>query len=181
MGSEFSLDDGFHGRNKKKRVEKLDRNRVEVVEEYEYASFFSRFIATIVDSFFFVIIIYGLVYVIFGGAIFIPDESGQSPYQILEGTSLITYIIINNILPVIIVIWFWIKYKGTPGKLIMNIQVIDEESGSSLTIGKSILRYIGYLVSTIPLGLGYLWVLFDKKNRAWHDMIAGSVVIKKQK
>jgi uncharacterized RDD family membrane protein YckC len=40
-------------------------------------------------------------------------------------------------------------------------------------------RYFAYFLSTIPLGLGLIWVAFDKRKQGWHDKLAGTVVIKK--
>lgn len=36
---------------------------------------------------------------------------------------------------------------------------------------------IDFLVSLLPLCLGFLWVAFDSKKQGWHDKIAGTVVI----
>jgi len=182
MSSDFKFDDSFHGKHKKRRIEKINKNKIKVIEEYEYeyASFFDRFIATLIDTFIFIFVIYGLLYLFFGVGIFL-SESDSSPISTLEGDPLITYIFINNIFPIIAIIWFWMKYKGTPGKIAMGIQIIDEKNGDSLSLGKSIIRYFGYIISSIPLCLGYFWIFIDKKNRAWHDIFAGSIVIKEQK
>ena len=61
----------------------------------------------------------------------------------------------------------------------ISAQVVDARTGGRLSLGQSVLRYFGYFVSTIPFGLGLLWVAFDPKKQAWHDKIAGTVVIRK--
>ena len=38
-------------------------------------------------------------------------------------------------------------------------------------------RWIGMLISTMVLGLGYLWILIDKNNQGRHDKIAGVYVV----
>ena len=41
------------------------------------------------------------------------------------------------------------------------------------------MRTLGYAVSVFFVTfLGFLWALWDKKNQAWHDKIAGTVVIR---
>ena len=40
-------------------------------------------------------------------------------------------------------------------------------------------RYLGYYVSILPLGFGFLWIAFDKRKQAWHDKLAGTVVVRK--
>lgn len=37
---------------------------------------------------------------------------------------------------------------------------------------------LGYILSTLPLCLGFIWIAFDGKKRGWHDMIAGTLVVK---
>ena len=41
-----------------------------------------------------------------------------------------------------------------------------------------ILRMIGYWVSGAVFYLGYIWIFIDKRKRGWHDLIAGTVVVK---
>lgn len=59
----------------------------------------------------------------------------------------------------------------------LRCKIVDAETGRDITINKAVLRYIGYFVSILPLGLGLLWVGFDSKKRGWHDYIAGTVVV----
>jgi len=39
-------------------------------------------------------------------------------------------------------------------------------------------RYIGYFVSVIPFGLGFIWIAFDSKKQGFHDKLAGTVVVR---
>ncbi len=48
-----------------------------------------------------------------------------------------------------------------------------------LSNGQAIGRYLAYYVSSIPLGLGLLWVAFDRRKQGWHDKLAGTFVIRK--
>lgn len=65
----------------------------------------------------------------------------------------------------------------TWGKRLLGIRVVSLD-GSPLTLGKGILRVIGYMVSGIPLDLGFLWAIWDKDKQTWHDKIAGTIVVK---
>ncbi|MFH2203985.1 MAG: RDD family protein [Elusimicrobiota bacterium] len=65
---------------------------------------------------------------------------------------------------------------GTIGKRLFGIRVVRRDGGG-LGIGRSLLRAGGYLVSTPLLNLGFLWSLFDRDSRTWHDLLSGSVVI----
>jgi uncharacterized RDD family membrane protein YckC len=58
--------------------------------------------------------------------------------------------------------------------------VVDQRNGDIPGFGKMFLREIvGRFLSGLFFGLGYFWSLFDKNAQAWHDKLAGTVVIKK--
>ena len=42
----------------------------------------------------------------------------------------------------------------------------------------ALLRYVGYIVSGIAIGLGFLWIIWDDKKQGWHDKIASTKVIR---
>ncbi|HUW97927.1 MAG TPA: RDD family protein [Acidiferrobacter sp.] len=72
---------------------------------------------------------------------------------------------------------FWVRYLGTPGKLLWHCHVVDAHTLGPLTVSQSLLRNLGYLVSWGTLGLGFLWIAWDKRKQGFHDKIAGSVVL----
>ena len=65
----------------------------------------------------------------------------------------------------------------TPGKRILGLHVVNESGAPVDWDAASIRFFIGYPVSLLPLGLGFYWALMDKNNQAWHDKIAGTLVI----
>jgi len=67
----------------------------------------------------------------------------------------------------------------TFGKKVMGIKVIVAD-GNIPGYTKAFIRYIGYFISSLLLGLGYLLILFHKDRQALHDVIAGTYVIKVQ-
>lgn len=74
--------------------------------------------------------------------------------------------------------YFWSSSGQTPGKSVMNLRVVSAETGELLDPGKAILRYVGYLISALPLALGFLWIIWDEKKEGWHDKIAKTRVVK---
>ncbi len=68
------------------------------------------------------------------------------------------------------------KHQGTYGKRSMGLYV-RKRDGDRVWIGHSLVRYVGYFVSMIPLGLGYLMAAFHKRKLALHDLIAGTEVV----
>jgi uncharacterized RDD family membrane protein YckC len=65
----------------------------------------------------------------------------------------------------------------TIGKLCMGLRLISQD-GSQLSVGSAFLRSIGYILSSLPLAIGFFWAAFDRKKLAWHDRLAGSTVVK---
>jgi uncharacterized RDD family membrane protein YckC len=65
----------------------------------------------------------------------------------------------------------------TVGKKLLNIRVIDFATGGPIGHGRAFLRWLGRILSGIPLLLGYLWMLWDKEKQTWHDKIANCVVV----
>src|SRR5438128_11905884 len=85
------------------------------------------------------------------------------------------------ILPIVYLVWFLsLLRKGlTPGKKLMGLQVVDHQTGAIPGFGKMFVREIvGRFISAFFSGLGYFWAIFDKNSQAWHDKIAGTVVLK---
>ena len=66
----------------------------------------------------------------------------------------------------------------TKDKKFKKILEQQEPTGAGLTWGQSVGRYLGYFLATLPLGLGLIWVAFDKKKQGWHDKLAHTVVVK---
>jgi uncharacterized RDD family membrane protein YckC len=68
--------------------------------------------------------------------------------------------------------------QATPGKMAITAKVVDAATGERASMAQLIMRYFAYFISSLPLGLGFIWVAFDKRKQGWHDKIAGTVVIK---
>ncbi len=68
------------------------------------------------------------------------------------------------------------KWKATPGKKLMGL-VVTDENGFGIDYGQAALRFLGRLLNTVTLGIGYLIALFDDKNRTLHDHLAKTLVL----
>jgi len=86
--------------------------------------------------------------------------------------------IMANLIGALVVLLFWAERQGTPGKLVLGLRIVDAETGGNPNIGHLVLRYVGYLVSALPLGLGYLWMLWDRRKQGWHDKMARTLVVR---
>ncbi|HEU5046736.1 MAG TPA: RDD family protein [Rickettsiales bacterium] len=76
---------------------------------------------------------------------------------------------------------FWFRYSSTPGKMLMRIEIQDAATRAPMTRKQAVIRFLGYLVSFIPATFGFLYILFNKKRRGFHDLIAGTIVVVKPK
>ena len=65
----------------------------------------------------------------------------------------------------------------TFGKRAMNIRVVDAQHGGSIGYSRAFIRWITHILSAIPLGLGYFWMLWDPERQTWHDKFAAAVVV----
>lgn len=66
--------------------------------------------------------------------------------------------------------------QGTLGKRWLKIRVVDR-MGRRLSLWRATMRNICKIVSALPFSLGFLWALFSKNHRTWHDQITGTCVI----
>ena len=63
------------------------------------------------------------------------------------------------------------------GKMLTGLRVVNSD-GNSPTLGKLFLRhFVGYLVTFLTLGLGFLPAILNKSGRALHDYLSGTIVI----
>lgn len=138
----------------------------------EYAGFWIRVGASLIDSVAVVAVTIPLLMVFYGGDYFSPSHA--SPFAGMAD------FLISWALPAAAVIAFWVYKQATPGKMVLSMRVVDARTGLGLSTGQAIARYLGYFVSCMPLGLGLIWVAFDTRKQGWHDKIAGTVVVRTQ-
>lgn len=73
-----------------------------------------------------------------------------------------------------VLLWF---FTGkTVGKALMGLRVVPL-SGGRIPLWRAFLRYFGYYVSGLVLGIGFLWIIIDPRRMSWHDKLARTCVI----
>jgi len=138
------------------KLRKVNPRRNMPKKKMKYAGFGERLMAMIID---------GLILAAVGIAI---RGVGLSNF----------YEKIDVFVGAVYIIYFWVNRGGaTIGKNVMKIKVVTTE-GKPVNYQKAIIRYLGYIVSGLPVFLGFLWVLWDDKKQGFHDKIAGTVVVK---
>ncbi|MFA4916294.1 MAG: RDD family protein [Syntrophales bacterium] len=144
----------------------------------KYGGFWRRAMAFLIDM----IILYFISLVLFfigfmamhAGSVY--RSPGVSLMEMMEGLAAPYYIVI-----IIIYMLYFIYFHGiagqTPGKMILGLKVV-RTTGDKMTLGIAFLRWVGYIISSLFLYLGFLWIAFDGKKQGWHDKIADTVVVR---
>ena len=141
----------------------------------EYVGFWARAGATIIDTVLILMVTTPLMLAFHGDSYWVYSDSYWVYTALTEGP---VGFLVTWVLPAIAVIIFWMTKQATPGKMVISATIVDADSGKAPTTGQLIGRYLAYYVSSIPLGLGFLWVAFDRKKQGWHDKLAGTVVVR---
>ncbi|MAZ69087.1 RDD family protein [Porticoccus sp.] len=138
------------------------------MENKEYAGFWIRFGALLIDLVIMAIVLYVPLSLIYGEEYWIGDKLIYGFWDVMLG----------YVVPFVATIWFWLHYLGTPGKMAMKLQIVDASTGGKMRTGQAIGRYFAYILSAVPLCLGFIWVGVDQRKQGWHDKLAGTVVIR---
>jgi uncharacterized RDD family membrane protein YckC len=152
---------------------------------YEYVGFWARVVASLVDTFLVGMLIWPILTMIYGSGYWsdyfapLTGALGGSLDSIAPAPSRgPAEVIVSYVLPAVAIIAFWIARQATPGKMLIGARIVDAETGAPLTRRQAIVRYLGYYVSLFGLGIGFLWVGWDRRKQGWHDKLAGTVVIR---
>ena len=155
-----------------------------------YAGFWLRFVAIIVD---------GLVTSTAGFLLFIPLllmmggaaklgilrdlEHNQPPDPAVVFATIST--VLTFVCALVVAKWLYYAYfessdwQATPGKRVMSIYVTDTE-GQRLTFLHATGRFFAKIVTgLVPFGIGYMLAGFTERKQALHDMIAGTLVVRR--
>lgn len=142
--------------------------------KYEYAGFWVRVGATIIDGLILYLAIIPTAWIFYGGDFDLIFATGLSN----QPQNIIFDLVMNYVFPFIYTVVFWRIFAATPGKILMRLKVLDEKTGHKLTWGQCIIRYLAYIPAALVFMLGLLWVAFDAKKQGWHDKLAKTVVVR---
>ncbi len=155
------------------------------MEQSQYAGFWKRFVAHLVDN-----LILGIASLIillpafglFGvglGLTALSDEPRNGLGLIIAAIGTWFFAIL------IVAIGGWLYYalmessKGaTLGKMVMNIHVVDM-NGNRISFGRASGRYFGKILSYAICYVGFIMAGLTQQKQALHDIMAGCLVINK--
>lgn len=138
------------------------------MEDQEYAGFWIRVAAALIDTVFLIILCAIPLTLIYGASYWTEQIMVRGFWDI----------VIQYVLPAIVTVWFWVKFMGTPGKMVLRLRVVDARTGQAISTSQGVRRYLGYYLSILPLMLGIIWVGIDKRKQGFHDKFAGTVVVR---
>jgi len=121
--------------------------------DLKYVGFWKRTVAGLVDTFLIILVIFPILIWVYGIEYLNNEHMEKGSFDF----------IINYVFPTIAVILLWKYYQATPGKMIFKATIVDARTGGKPSLRQLIIRYLGYIISTIPLCLGIFWVLFVKE------------------
>jgi len=73
---------------------------------------------------------------------------------------------------------FWRFLAATPGMLLLGCQVVRADNGKPISLLQSLARCAALWLGLACLGIGVLWIIWDRRHQGLHDKLVGSVVIK---
>lgn len=137
-------------------------------ENFEYAGFWIRCVASLIDTLLMMALTLPVLMAIYGMDYWRSESFIYGVWDFL----------ISYILPAIVVIIFWTYKSATPGKMMFGLKIRSLKSDGNLSVSQMVIRYIGYYPSTLVFLLGLIWVAFDDRKQGWHDKLANTIVVK---
>jgi uncharacterized RDD family membrane protein YckC len=149
-----------------------------------YAGFWLRLVAAIID---------GLILYFVGMILFLPFAAsmgmgmrgmmtGRPPN--LEGLLPLIHAMIRITLLRTVLHWLYYSllessaWQATLGKKALGLEVTDLD-GNRISFGRATGRFFAKIISSIILFIGYIMAGFTEKKQALHDILAGTLVIRK--
>ncbi len=120
-----------------------------------------------------VIFLFSSVFAAGAGAVIAEDSGGDAGTAGSIGASTLLFLLVA----------YWVVAlnlfsKGTtPGKKLLGMRVVKNSGEKAGFLTMLLRETIGRMISGIAFTLGYLWILFDKENQAWHDKFASTYVV----
>ena len=158
-----------------------------------YAGFWVRFAAALVDGLILGIpfwIVVGVMISMFGGLGLIlhripRDSPPTDPREVMALFAPFFMAFLLGWLVFMILQWLYFAgmessaRQATFGKSVMSLRVTNAE-GQRISFGHATGRFFAKIVSgMVPLGIGYIMAGFTERKQALHDLIAGTLVLRK--
>lgn len=136
-----------------------------------YAGFWLRFAALMIDGIVIVVII-AILSMVFGIGMIDQTDSEEALFYIMS---------FYGFIQILVILYFSLlessKWQATLGKRAVGILVTDERGGK-ISFGRALGRHFAKLLSSIILYIGFIMAGFTERKQALHDLIAGTLIIR---
>lgn len=142
----------------------------------EYAPHGARFVAYLLDA-----LILFCIDLLFFVPLFIASAGLARDGTRPDGTGIALAALLLLGLTIVNLLYFplfWARGGQTPGMRPFRLRVVRDRDGGRFGWGTALLRMLGLYVASAVFYLGFVWIFIDKRRRGWHDLIAGTVVVK---
>ena len=145
-----------------------------------FAGFWRRLWAAVLDGILLNIALLPISFMLSLPAMPALNEDELSP----EGLATLLGTYMTGMLAGVVIGWLYFallessKMQGTLGKAALNIRVTDLE-GRRISFGRATGRYFGKWLSSATLLIGHLIQPFTRRRQALHDLLAGTLVVRR--
>jgi uncharacterized RDD family membrane protein YckC len=153
-----------------------------------YGGFWERFVAYLVDGLILSIpagIVIVMVFLFSGISLILRRTPPSDPREVLAFFMSILLMFLPAIFLIVIVEWLYFAgmessaRQATLGKSLMSLRVTDIE-GQRISFGHATGRFLAKFIDRfIPFAIGFIMAAFTEKKQALHDLIAGTLVLKR--
>lgn len=143
----------------------------------KYAGFWFRFIAAIVDG---ILVQIASFIIVLPLAFMLGMSMAESAalHEIEAAGSALGFVIGTLLQWLYFTVSESSGWQATLGKKMFGLRVTDAD-GNKIGFGKANGRYWGKILSALILCIGFLMIAFTQKKQGLHDIIAGTLVVRK--
>jgi len=94
----------------------------------------------------------------------------------VEPNENLTYRLVLSLVIYAFFVGFWTRSGRTLGMQSWRLQ-LESMDGQRPTLAATTVRFFAAILSWLPLGLGFLWQLWDKDSLTWHDHISKTHIV----
>jgi len=150
--------------------------------------FFKRILVAVYDGLLLVAVTFFTLAIVMGLFMFIAPESFFIDPSLMENPKMIQFTDLGRFVGSAIFIihcigisfffygWFWTHGGQTLGMRAWNLYLIKPD-GKFIDWRIAAKRYFAALLSWAFFGLGFTWILINKRKLAWHDILSNTQIV----
>lgn len=150
--------------------------------DVQFAPHGARLLAYLVDSVI-VIAIVAVLLIVIGVAFIGGASAARDGSTVTIAAPALAVTVLLFLLTLLLVFlyfpFFWARGGQTPGMWLFGLRIVRDRDGGRIGWGTALLRTLGMYAASAVFYLGFIWILVDKRRRGFHDLIAGTVVVKR--